>query len=77
VTGNGSYRDKRLREQTGLPSEKGIPAIRKTPVGILVQRSPLPARLYLFSLNLLFLEVIIRKNAEPGRNNSAVSGGNG
>jgi len=52
-------------------------ALQKPPVGILGQRSPLRARLYLFSIKPLILEVIIQKNAEPGWNNSAVSGGNG
>ena len=49
----------------------------KIPVGILVQRTPQQARLYLFSLNPRFSGVIIRKNAETGRNNSVLYGGNG
>jgi len=58
-------------------SEKVIIPVQKTPVGILVHQSPLWARFYLVSLNPRILEVIIRKNAEPGRNNRAISGGNG
>jgi hypothetical protein len=60
-----------------VSSEEVIIAVQKTPVGILVHQSPLRARLYLFSLNPRILEVIIRKNAEPGRNNRAISDGNG
>ena len=40
-----------------------------------LQRSPLRARLYLFSLNHQISEVIIHKNAEPGRNESLFSDG--
>jgi len=50
-------------------SEGPITPFQKTPVEILVQQSPLQPRLYLFSLNTLLPEVIIRKNAEPGWNN--------
>jgi len=50
---------------------------RKNPVKILVNRSLLPARLYLNSLTPRILEVIIRKNAEPGRNYPAIFDGNG
>lgn len=49
----------------------------ESPAGILVQRGPLKARLYLFSLNLRISEVIIQKNAETGRDNSVLYGGNG
>jgi hypothetical protein len=52
-------------------------AVLKIPVGILVHRCPLGARLYLFSPDPRILEVIIRKNAETGRKNLKVSGGNG
>ena len=52
-------------------------ALLKNPVRILVQRTPQQARLYLFSLNPRILEVIIRKNAEPGPENSVIYGGNG
>ena len=60
--------DLKLHQYPGkrLPSEKVIIHPLKTPAGILVQRSPYRARLYLFSLNLLIMEVIIRKNAESG-----------
>jgi hypothetical protein len=40
-------------------------------------RSLLRARLYLISPTHRILEVIIRKNAEPGRNHSMISDGNG
>jgi len=49
----------------------------KNPVRILVQRSPLQARLYLFSPKTGILEVTIQKIAEPGGNDSKVYGGNG
>ena len=44
--------------------------------GNLVHQSPEKARLYLFSPSPLIFEVIIHKNAEPGRNNSVICGGN-
>jgi hypothetical protein len=42
-------------------------SLSKTPAGILVHQSPLRAWLYLFSPEPWILEVIIRKNAEPGQ----------
>ena len=45
---------------------KGCIPTKKPPVGNLVQQSLLRPRLYLFSLNHQFSEVIIRKNAESG-----------
>jgi len=52
-------------------------ALLKPTVGILVQQTPQQAWLYLFYLNPRISEVIIHKNAEPGRNNCGFSGGNG
>jgi len=52
-------------------------ALLKPPARILVHRSPEKAWLYLFSLDPRISEVIIHKNAEPGRNNYGSSGGNG
>jgi len=64
-----------LMQQNSILGRTLIIAL-KTPVVILVQRSPPRARLYLFSLIPPISEVIIQKNAEPGRNNRAISGGN-
>jgi hypothetical protein len=66
-----------LRQRAGDPDLSSIPlqvlivgnsgyTRQKAPGEILVHRNPLWARLYLFYLNPLFLEVIIRKNAESG-----------
>jgi len=57
-------------------SERGSFHRKKTPSEILVHRSPLRARLYLNSLTPRIWEVIIRKNAEPGRNYPAMPDGN-
>jgi hypothetical protein len=59
-----------------VSSEEGFITVKIHPLEILVHQSPLRARLYLFSLTPLIPEVIIRKNAEPGRNKWAFSGGN-
>jgi hypothetical protein len=45
--------------------------------GILVHQSLLQARLYRISRLPRISEVIIWKNAEPGRNNRGIYGGNG
>ncbi|MGB9176652.1 MAG: hypothetical protein WCB46_07960 [Methanoregula sp.] len=45
-------------------SDERIITPLENPVGILVHRSPLRARLYLFSPDPWIWEVIIRKNAE-------------
>jgi hypothetical protein len=50
--------------------------IQKIPAGILVHRSLLRTRLYLISRVPWILEVIIRKNAEPGRNYWMITHGN-
>ena len=60
-----------------LSSDRAAFTVKKTPAGILVHRSLLWARLYLFSPRPRILEVIIRKNAEPGRNNWTITDGNG
>jgi hypothetical protein len=54
-----------------------VTIVLKIPAEILVHQSPKKARLYLFSLNPRISEVIIHKNAETGRNNSVICGGNG
>jgi hypothetical protein len=69
--------DRQLDEWPGQPSGRGIPTILNTPAEILVHQGPKKARLYLFSLNPRISGVIIRKNAEPGRNNGGFSGGTG
>jgi hypothetical protein len=66
-----------IKDLPGLSSEGAVIAVRKTPVEILVHRSPLKARLYLFSVYPRIFEVIIQENAEPGRNDEPVSDGNG
>jgi len=50
-------------------------ALLKPPEGILVQQTPQQAWLYLFYLNPRISEVIIHKNAEPGRSICGSSGG--
>jgi len=57
-------------------SSEGAVFTAKKPMGILVRRNLLRALLYLISPALRILEVIIRKNAEPGRNYSTMPDGN-
>jgi hypothetical protein len=66
-----------LHDPGGSLSSVGLDsALQKPSAGILVHQSPQQVRLYLFSLNIRISEVIIHKNAEPGRNNYGSSGGN-
>ena len=56
---------------------RAVFAVKKPPVGILVYWNLLRALLYLISPAPRTLEVIILKNAEPGRNYSTIPDGDG
>ncbi len=73
--GTGSCQDRSLHEQTGLPPERMVNTVLKTPAKILVHPGPEKGRLYFFPPHPFF-RGIIHKKAEPGRNNQGFSGGN-
>jgi len=58
-------------------ARRAVFAVKKPLVGILVYRNLLRALLYLISPAPGTLEVIILKNAEPGRNYSMMPDGDG